>query len=97
MSRLMSSDNPLPEVVELHSLHELCSATTHTYPPANAMLAGIDHDDCCPSVLGTMPEGRIRKEGLGLSSCTVPLTWYVPQISEWSPEDIQQSSVELQR
>jgi hypothetical protein len=27
------------------------------------------------SLLGTMPEGRIRKEGLGLSSCAVPLTW----------------------
>jgi hypothetical protein len=25
-------------------------------------------------VLGTMPEGQIRKEGLGLSSCAVPLT-----------------------
>jgi hypothetical protein len=25
-------------------------------------------------LLGTMPEGRIRKEGLGLSSCAVPLT-----------------------
>jgi hypothetical protein len=25
-------------------------------------------------VLGTMPEGRIRKEGRGLSLCAVPLT-----------------------
>ncbi|KAG2028902.1 hypothetical protein BDR03DRAFT_988104 [Suillus americanus] len=48
---LFSSDDPVPEVVELHPLHKLCSATTHTYLPANAMLAGIDHNDCCPSAI----------------------------------------------
>jgi hypothetical protein len=48
---LFSSDDPVPEVVESHPLHDLCSAATHTYPPANAMLAGIDHDDCRPSAI----------------------------------------------
>ncbi|KAG1774993.1 hypothetical protein EV702DRAFT_1199843 [Suillus placidus] len=54
MSRLMSlfsSDDLVPEVVESHPLHELCSAATHMYPPANAMLAGIDHNDCRPSAI----------------------------------------------
>ncbi|KAG1778624.1 hypothetical protein EV702DRAFT_1044486 [Suillus placidus] len=54
MSHLMSLfslDDPVPEVVESHPLHELCSAATHTYPSASAMLAGIDHNDCRPSAI----------------------------------------------
>jgi hypothetical protein len=40
----------------------------HQITPAQYTYAG------CVQVLETMPEGRIRKEGLGLSSYAVPLT-----------------------
>jgi hypothetical protein len=44
-------------------------------PPWGTLLRVLVGRSDQPRMLGTMPEGRIRKEGLCLSSCAVPLTW----------------------
>lgn len=48
-----SSDDPAPEVVELHPLNKLRSPSTHTYPPPPASTTSdtVDHDDCHPSAI----------------------------------------------
>jgi hypothetical protein len=40
---------------------------------------------------------RLGRKGLASARALCPLPEYVPHISEWSPEDIQQSLVELRR